>query len=100
MMIWRSFYMEDCIATKFQYHKIFLLFGMDFGIVWLLLIPPFQGPDEFTHFYRAYMLSEGKLKLSIDPSSGGSGCYLPASIKELEDTLQSHKIAGRKDVKQ
>jgi len=52
------------------------------------------------HFHRAYLLSEGKLGLVVDPASGRIGHYLPASIQELEETLQSHKIAGRGDVKQ
>jgi uncharacterized membrane protein len=92
--------MKDCNAIEFPYHKIFLLIGLIFGIVWLFLLPPFQGPDEFVHFDRAYMLSEGKLKFVVEPASGRIGHYLPASIKELEDTLQSRKIAGRRDVKQ
>ena len=92
--------MTDCSAKEFPYYKIFLLIGLVFGVVWLFLIPPFQGPDEFMHFHRAYLLSEGKLGLVVDPASGRIGHYLPASIQELEETLQSHKIAGRGDVKQ
>jgi uncharacterized membrane protein len=87
-------------AKEFPFHRAFLFFGLLFGIVWLFLIPPFQGPDEFGHFGRAYMLSEGKLKIDVDPPSGRSGNYLPASIRELENTLQSREIAGRSGVKQ
>jgi len=92
--------MKECIEQEFAYHRIFLVLGLFFGIIWLFLLPPFQGPDEFGHFRRAYMLSEGKLQLDSEPGTGRIGSYLPASIKQLEDALQSRKIVGHKDVKQ
>jgi uncharacterized membrane protein len=43
--------------------------------------PPFQAPDETTHFYRAYAVSEGNL--SAQSGAGGLGAMLPASLQEL-----------------
>ena len=48
------------------------------GLLFVFLVPPFQSPDEQTHLYRAYQLSEGRLiakKLRY-----GAGDVLPASL--------------------
>ncbi|MBP9738454.1 DUF2142 domain-containing protein [Candidatus Saccharibacteria bacterium] len=48
------------------------------GLLFVFLVPPFQSPDEQTHLYRAYQLSEGTLitkKLSY-----GAGDILPTSL--------------------
>ena len=55
------------------------------GLPLILLIPPFQAPDEDAHFYRAYQISEGQFLAA--KLSEGAGGRLPASL-EL-----SHKIA-------
>ena len=36
-----------------------MLFGALLGAAYAILLPPLQAPDEFTHFYRAYGISEG-----------------------------------------
>lgn len=40
-------------------HVCFLLIGAVFGLLYLILTPPFQSPDEVNHFFRAYQISEG-----------------------------------------
>jgi uncharacterized membrane protein len=50
------------------------------GIAFVFITPPFQTPDEQTHLYRTYQLSEGHLiakKLSY-----GAGDTLPVSLSE------------------
>jgi uncharacterized membrane protein len=39
--------------------KIFLIIGIVYGVLFLVLTPPFQVADEEVHFYKAYLLSEG-----------------------------------------
>jgi len=41
--------------------KFFAVCATVFGLVFLILTPPFQTPDEINHFYRAYQISEGTL---------------------------------------
>ena len=41
--------------------KFFVYCALIFGIIFLILIPPFQSPDEDSHFKRAYVVSYGKL---------------------------------------
>ena len=49
-------------------------------LVWLT--PPFQVPDEPQHLFRAYELSEGHLRGTVE--NGAAGDFLPASLLELE----------------
>lgn len=45
----------------------FIFVGIIFGILFLLITPPFQVPDEPSHFYRAFYVSEfGVLAQNID----------------------------------
>lgn len=51
-----------------------------FFIVFNIVTPPLQAPDEFNHFYRAYQLSEGQfLPNKIDNRLGGE---IPNSINK------------------
>jgi hypothetical protein len=40
--------------------RLFLLIGGFFGLVMLVLTPPFQVPDEHDHFFRAVMIASGQ----------------------------------------
>lgn len=40
--------------------KFFVYCALIFGMILLVLIPPFQSPDEDSHFKRAYVVSYGK----------------------------------------
>ena len=37
--------------------KIFLVLALLFGTLFVLITPPFQGPDEPVHFYRATQIA-------------------------------------------
>jgi uncharacterized membrane protein len=55
--------------------RMFILFVLTFGLGFLFLIPPFQTPDEYQHFSRAYVISEGHL---FDTDG-----YIPRGIVKL-----------------
>jgi len=40
--------------------RVFFFLAIVFGLVFLIITPPFQTPDEINHFYRAYQISEGQ----------------------------------------
>src|SRR5262249_52737347 len=42
-------------------HCRFLLLALSFGLAFAWLMPPFQIPDEMTHFFRSYQVAEGYL---------------------------------------
>ena len=56
-----------------------------FGLLFALLIPPFQSPDEPNHFYRAWQVSEGH----FFPEKKGDrlGGMLPASLMQVYDSF-------------
>ena len=41
--------------------RIFAILVSVFGILFLIVTPPFQVADEYEHFYRAYHVSESHL---------------------------------------
>ena len=41
--------------------KLFIIIGFVFGLLFIFIIPPFESPDEDSHFKRAYSISNGEL---------------------------------------
>ncbi|MDY6938517.1 MAG: DUF2142 domain-containing protein [Cyanobacteriota bacterium] len=41
--------------------SVFTIIGSIVGLLFIVLIPPFQSPDEYQHFYRSFQLSEGQI---------------------------------------
>ena len=78
-------------------HKVFLILGGIFGIIFLLVTPPFQVPDEYQHFLHAYHFSQGKLKAEV--VDGWVGGYFPDSLRQFDLTL-NHAVATNPKNKQ
>lgn len=58
--------------------KVFAIIGGIFGIIYLLLTPPFQVADEYNHYYRSFQISEGNyIAIKKDNFVGGE---LPKSL--------------------
>ncbi len=60
---------------------LMLILGAVGSIPLVLLTPPFQAPDEVQHFYRAYQLSEFRVR--ADVQNGVAGGVLPDSLPQL-----------------
>jgi hypothetical protein len=60
---------------------LMLLLGALGSIPLVILTPPFQAPDEVQHFYRAFQLSD--LRIRAEVQNGISGGTLPDSLPEL-----------------
>lgn len=58
--------------------KIFIYLACIFGILFLILTPPFQSPDEDSHFKKAYVMSEGHFFAQVE--EGEKGFYLSEDI--------------------
>jgi uncharacterized membrane protein len=78
---------------------IFLIFSIVFGLLWMVLLPPFQAPDEVGHFLRSYMIADGKIMCENVKGSNAGG-YFPTSVIELADKVGSGKVSFHPEVKQ
>ncbi len=61
-----------------------LLLGL-FGVIFALGMPPFQTPDEDSHFFRAYQVSERRLTPRMVGEWGGG--RVPSSLVRIRDTF-------------
>ena len=64
-----------------QADRIFLWIAALFGVLYIFITPPFQAPDEFFHFYRAYQLSEGQVMAIKEGNQVGG--LLPRSLQTV-----------------
>jgi uncharacterized membrane protein len=62
---------------------VYFLLGLLGVVPMVVLTPPFQVPDEPQHFYRAYQLSELRMRGIV--RDGAAGAILPSSLIELTD---------------
>jgi uncharacterized membrane protein len=76
---------------------LFLVLALIFGTACMFITPPFQVPDEFAHFCRAYQVSEGVLKPQTQ--SGAAGGCIPESLTTVFSEV-SKDIATHKENKQ
>lgn len=72
-----------------------------FGLAFILFIPPFQGPDEFTHFSRSYevgsfLIAHRQHGKKVDLE----GSFLPKSLMLTYDKTRLYKTPHYPDVPQ
>jgi uncharacterized membrane protein len=70
--------------------KFFIFTAAIFGLLFILITPPFQAPDEPVHFFRAYQISE--FNFVIDQKGNQAGGYLPQGIGDLVTDTATHPI--------
>lgn len=79
-------------------NRIFWFFFITTVLLFALLVPPFQKPDEETHFYRAMALADRQLFCTSDTSRPQS-FILPLSVYQFPSTMQQEHIIMRYDTK-
>lgn len=85
---------------KSKPENIFMLLGTIFGLLWIIIFPPFQAPDEEGHFIRAYMISEGIIWPVNDSEQCGLGAYLPPEVTLIDKAVDADKLRFHPDKKQ
>lgn len=75
--------------------RIFLWMASIFGLLFLVITPPFQTPDEVNHFYKAYQISEGQFVSTIQNDRVGG--YLPQDVAHVAESF--FPLAGRMHAK-
>jgi uncharacterized membrane protein len=67
----------------------FLLVAAVFGLMFLVVLPPLQAPDEFGHFYRAFGISQGTfVARPFTP--------VPSTVRQLTQVFPVHLEEQRK----
>ncbi|MBL9008830.1 MAG: DUF2142 domain-containing protein [Myxococcales bacterium] len=75
--------------------KTLLLLGGLLGLLYVVLTPPFQAPDEQTHFFRAYQVAAGQLvAIKHGQRSGG---VLPESLLATVQASRLYEIQFHPD---
>ena len=83
------------MLKKIPVENIYLIIALCFGFILVFLLPPFQSPDEDSHFKKAYLVSVG----DFYPEDNGSnvGNYLPSNIPTYISIKQG--FIGNRDKK-
>jgi uncharacterized membrane protein len=71
--------------------KKFVFIASFFGVWAVILIPPFQSPDEYNHWYRAYQISEGIWK-GIRTNDARLGGEIPISMQQCVSKFKHLKF--------
>lgn len=80
---------------NFSIEKMFLIFGLLFGCLFIFVIPPFQSPDEDSHFKKAFVISEGHFYAKSNKKI--SGLKIPDTMQDyIGNKLQ---MMGNRDLK-
>ena len=80
---------------KFSIEKKYLYIALIFGILFVFIVPPFQSPDEDSHFKKAYQVSKGKFYPEVKKNVIGN--YFPTEM--LNYINIKTKYIGNRDKK-
>lgn len=69
--------------------SIFAVLATIFGLAFIFITPPFQVPDEQSHFYRAFQLAEFNLVADIvqTPEGSQAGGTMPVTVVRFVDDM-------------
>ncbi|MGD0461318.1 MAG: DUF2142 domain-containing protein [Tepidisphaeraceae bacterium] len=74
---------ESRLTAWMRPHRAFAVIALVFGTALVLVVPPFQSPDESLHFLRAYQITEGGFVAHEMDQSGSIGATLPISLDRV-----------------
>ena len=75
------------VLDRFRLDYAYLCLALIAGLCMVLLTPPFQNPDEPSHYHRAWSLAEGQLMANDD-----STVVIPTAVAELPEALGSSMV--------
>ena len=64
---------------------LFLLAQLGFGLFFTISTPPFQGPDERNHLYRAYAVAQGEWTPDTEVFPDRRGGFVPRALQEASE---------------
>lgn len=85
------------IVRNIKLEHIYVILSLVFGLLFVIINGPFQSPDEFAHFYRAYQVSDGKLV--CEHYNGQNGAYVPESLIQSDIVQYSQRVPFHTNVR-
>lgn len=79
------------LVAKWRPEHWFLAIALFFGSFFIVLTPPQKGPDEWSHFFRAYQVSNLRI-IARHNSDGGYGDLLPKSLSKTDVLLTGDNV--------
>jgi len=76
--------------------RLLLAVGLPAGLLVALLLPPWTGYDEFSHYSRAVDIASGSIL--PEESTRGTGSLIPAAYTEGTDLVILNYRAGRNPI--
>ena len=64
--------------SQIKEEKLYVYIALFFGIIFVFLTPPFQSPDEDSHFKKAYQISRGNFYPTVKDNKKGN--YFPKEM--------------------
>jgi len=109
ILVWCLLVLSDKIYRKIQTlpnplinikilkpQEVFVSFAIVFGILTVLITPPFQGPDEPAHFFRVYQLASGTFFPVTN--SNRVGGYIPISLVKTHEIFKGIQFHPEKKI--
>lgn len=73
---------------KVKIETVYLVISLIVGILFVFIVPPFQSPDEDSHFVKSYALANGEI--TPDEKKGNYGFYIPEDMNDYINEQLSH----------
>jgi uncharacterized membrane protein len=91
--------MKDMKAFILKPEGLFMTLSILFGVLFVFLVPPMQTPDENSHFYQAYSVSNLKIlpEKFVENGKTKFGAKIPKSVSTAAETLKA-SVAGKPDI--
>lgn len=78
-----------------KYLKCYIFMVLFYGLILIYFTPAMQSPDENTHFYNSYAISNGDIFADVGEAGvGGIGHYYPGYIGRFVDYYQNRFSDG------
>lgn len=80
------------IKKLFKIENIFLITALVWGVLFLLVNPPFQAPDEPEHMFKMWGYTENSYRFKI--KDGWAGQILPANFDVLYQVYDNYRMSS------
>jgi len=84
--MWRAWRMLPDASPQ----RWFVVLALVFGVLFAVLSPAYDPPDEYSHLSRAWQIGHGQLLSQKTQNGKDTGGYVPSSFKKLGDAVRAH----------